>query len=78
MYTYMFLALNLSKHATAFCKSNCIFEEGSGCLTCNIGYATEPECCDCDISSNDTHGFYYDTISQECKRKFALQQMHGW
>ena len=53
----------------AFCRRNCrsFIPRGSGCATCNPGYISPPECCDCDTVGNATHAFY-KTPTNECLR----------
>ena len=42
-----------------------------GCTVCNVGYVSEPECCDCDTIGNESHAFYR-TSDGRCLRKLCL------
>ena len=54
--------------SVAFCKQNCAVRGERGCDRCQVGYVSEPECCDCDTTGNETHAFYR-AADGRCLRK---------
>ena len=55
----------------AFCKQNCAVRGDRGCDSCQVGYISEPKCCNCDTIGNETHAFY-KTPDGKCLRKLQF------